>query len=136
MTKLLDEAMEVVRRLPSDDQDDIARAIMPLAGSDLPAPVVLSPEERELRRNTAHEVYCSAATGIGLDALLERIDEMIAIYPLSRVRLRVPQADGKVLALLDARARVLSRRYRNGFVEMEAQAPESVLREVQKFVRD
>lgn len=47
MTKLLDEAVEAVRRLPSDDQDDIARAIIQLAGSDLPAPVVLSPEERE-----------------------------------------------------------------------------------------
>ena len=47
MTKLLDEAVEVVRRLPSDEQDDIARAIMQLAGSDLHAPVVLSPEERE-----------------------------------------------------------------------------------------
>jgi hypothetical protein len=47
MTKLLDEAVEVVRRLPSDDQDDIARAIIQLAGSDLAAPVVLSPEERE-----------------------------------------------------------------------------------------
>jgi hypothetical protein len=46
MTKLLDEAVEAVRRLPSDDQDDIARAIMQLAGSDVPAPVVLSPEER------------------------------------------------------------------------------------------
>jgi hypothetical protein len=48
MTKLLEEAVEVVRRLPSDDQDDIARAIMQLAGSDLAAPVVLSPEEREV----------------------------------------------------------------------------------------
>ena len=47
MTKLLDEAVEVVRRLPSDDQDDIARAIMRLAGSDLAAPIVLSPEESE-----------------------------------------------------------------------------------------
>ena len=47
MTKLLDEAVEAVRRLPSDGQDDIARAIMQLAGSDLHAPVVLSPEERE-----------------------------------------------------------------------------------------
>ena len=47
MTEFLDEAMEAVRRLPSDDQDDIARAIMKLAGSDLPAPVVLSPEESE-----------------------------------------------------------------------------------------
>jgi hypothetical protein len=47
MTKLLDEALEAVRRLPSADQDDIARAIMQLAGSDPPRPVVLSPEERE-----------------------------------------------------------------------------------------
>jgi hypothetical protein len=47
MTKLLDEALEAVRRLPSDDQDDIARAIMQLAGVDLKSPVVLSPEERE-----------------------------------------------------------------------------------------
>ena len=47
MTKLLDEAFEAVRLLPSHDQDDIARAIMQLAGSDLPAPVSLSPEERE-----------------------------------------------------------------------------------------
>jgi hypothetical protein len=47
MTKLLDEALEAGRRLPSRDQDDIARAIMQLAGSDLPAPVSLSPEERE-----------------------------------------------------------------------------------------
>lgn len=47
MTKLLDEAVEAVRRLPSDDQDDIARAIIQLAGSELAAPVVLSSEERE-----------------------------------------------------------------------------------------
>jgi hypothetical protein len=47
MTKLLDEALEAVRRLPSRDQDDIARAIMQLAGSGPPAPIVLSPEERE-----------------------------------------------------------------------------------------
>ena len=47
MTKLLDEALEAVRRLPSHDQDDIARAILQLAGSGPSAPIVLSPEERE-----------------------------------------------------------------------------------------
>jgi hypothetical protein len=47
MTNRLDEAVEAVRRLPSEDQDDIARAIMQLAGSDFAAPIVLSPEERE-----------------------------------------------------------------------------------------
>jgi hypothetical protein len=46
-TKRLDEDVEAVRRLPSDDRDDIARTIMQLAGADLAAPVVLSPEERE-----------------------------------------------------------------------------------------
>jgi hypothetical protein len=48
MTKLLDEALEAVRRLSSDDQDDIARVIIQLAGSDLVAPLVLSSEEREV----------------------------------------------------------------------------------------
>src|SRR5579884_84431 len=47
MTKLLDEAFEAVRRLPSRDQDDIARAIMQLAGSELATPVSLSAEERQ-----------------------------------------------------------------------------------------
>jgi len=47
MTKLLDQAIAVARRLPPDDQDDIARAIMQLAGADEAAPVPLSPEEKE-----------------------------------------------------------------------------------------
>jgi hypothetical protein len=47
MTKLLDEALEAVRRLPSGEQDDIARVIMQLAGFDPPVPVILSPQERE-----------------------------------------------------------------------------------------
>jgi hypothetical protein len=47
MTKLLDEAFEAVRRLPSRDQDDIARAIMQLAGAEIATPVSLSPDERE-----------------------------------------------------------------------------------------
>jgi hypothetical protein len=47
MTKLLDEALEAVRQLPSHHQDDIARVVLQLAGSDLPVPVSLSPEERQ-----------------------------------------------------------------------------------------
>jgi hypothetical protein len=47
MTKLLDEAVEAVRRLPPHDQDDIARTMMQLAGSDLAVLVSRSPDERE-----------------------------------------------------------------------------------------
>jgi hypothetical protein len=34
MTKLLEQASEAVRRLPADSQDDIARTILHLAGSE------------------------------------------------------------------------------------------------------
>ena len=47
MTKLLDQAIAVARQLPPDDQDEIARAIMQLAGADEAPPVPLSPEEME-----------------------------------------------------------------------------------------
>ncbi|HEV3184880.1 MAG TPA: hypothetical protein VGZ49_08360 [Xanthobacteraceae bacterium] len=46
MTKLLDQAVEVVRGLPPDAQDDIARILLQLAASEDAVPVVLSPEER------------------------------------------------------------------------------------------
>ena len=47
MTKLLDQAIEAARRLPPGDQDDIARAIIQLAGADEAAPVPLTPDERD-----------------------------------------------------------------------------------------
>jgi hypothetical protein len=53
---------------------------------------------------------------------------------LSRVHLRVPQKEGKLLALLEARSRIFSRAYKDGLVEMEAEAPESVVRKVKGFV--
>jgi GTP-binding protein HflX len=79
-------------------------------------------------------LYVSAIEGTGLDRLLERIDAMIEEDPVSRVHLRVPQTEGKMLALLEARARIYSRAYRDGLVELEADAPESVVRKVKEFV--
>lgn len=46
MTKLFDQAVEAVRTLPPDTQDDIARIVLQLAGNDA-APEPLSAEERE-----------------------------------------------------------------------------------------
>jgi hypothetical protein len=46
MTKLLDQALEAVRDLPPDAQDDIARVVLQLAGADESSPVALLPEER------------------------------------------------------------------------------------------
>lgn len=47
MTKLLDRAVEAARNLPPDAQDDIARVVLRLTGTDDEAsPVALSAEER------------------------------------------------------------------------------------------
>jgi hypothetical protein len=43
MTKLLEKALEIVRRLPPDGQDDIARAMMTLAQEDAAAPEAIDP---------------------------------------------------------------------------------------------
>jgi hypothetical protein len=46
MTKLLDQPLEVARKLPSAAQDDIALAVLRLAGADDEAPVALTSEEK------------------------------------------------------------------------------------------
>jgi GTP-binding protein HflX len=85
-------------------------------------------------RESSRTVYVSAVEGTGLDTLLKRIDKMIEQDPLSRLHLRVPQKEGKTLALLEARARVYSRTYKDGAVELEVEAPESVVRRIREFV--
>jgi len=46
MTKLLDQAVEIARSLPSDAQDDIARVVLQLAGADDAPPAVLTNDDR------------------------------------------------------------------------------------------
>jgi hypothetical protein len=46
MTKLLDQALEAVRDLPPDVQDDIARIVLELAGNGEAVTVPLSADER------------------------------------------------------------------------------------------
>jgi hypothetical protein len=46
MTKLLDQALEVARSLPEDAQDDVARVVLQLLGSDESEPLALSVDER------------------------------------------------------------------------------------------
>ena len=97
---------------------------------------LLSEKKRESLRDSDNVVHVSAATGLGLDELLAAIDAHIEEDPVQRVRLRVPQSEGKVLATLDAKSVILSRNYRDGVVELEVRAPESVLRRIRDFVEN
>ncbi|MGA9260080.1 MAG: GTPase HflX [Candidatus Sulfotelmatobacter sp.] len=85
-------------------------------------------------RDDTNTVYVSAAEGTGLEKLLERIDTMIDEDRVSRVHLRVPQREGKTLAMLEAKARIYSREYKDGAVELEVEAGESVVRRVRVWV--
>jgi GTP-binding protein HflX len=88
---------------------------------------------RDALREDSNTVYVSAAEGTGLDRLLERIDAMIEEDQVSRVHLRVPQKEGKILAMLEAKARIYSRAYKDGAVLLDVEAPESVVRKVREW---
>ena len=95
---------------------------------------LLSAAEREALQDDASTVHVSALKGIGLTTLLERIDQMLVEDPIGRVRLKVPQSEGKLLSALEAHSRIFSRQYRDGLVELEADAPESLRRRLRAFV--
>jgi GTP-binding protein HflX len=95
---------------------------------------LLPASERDALRNTADTIHVSAAKGIGLTTLLDTIDERLAEDPICRVHLRVPQREGKALSLLEAQSRIYSRQYHDGVVELEAEAPESIVRRMRSFL--
>jgi len=74
MTKLLERAVEAARRLPPDEQDAIARAIMQLAGADDAPPAALTAEEREAIAKS------KAAAGRGEFATDEEVRAVWAKY--------------------------------------------------------
>ena len=84
--------------------------------------------------NTAKTIHVSAMKGTGLGELLTAIDKVIEEDPVRHVRLTIPVSDGKALSLLEARARILEREYKDEDVLIDVQAPESVLRRVKQYV--
>ena len=73
-------------------------------------------------------VAISATTGAGLDGLLAAIDGVLPGDPLVRTKLDLSAGDGATLAMLHEFGRVLSTRYENNRVVVEAEVPESLER--------
>jgi GTPase len=95
----------------------------------------LMPEvRRKTLRNGPSVAYVSAAKKMGLDELLTMIDDRLQVDAIRRMKIRVPQTEGRLLALIEARARVAKRAYRDSAVQMEVDAPESLARSLEKFV--
>jgi GTP-binding protein HflX len=92
----------------------------------------LAPEMLEglTNANGSRPVFVSALRGTGLDELLRRIDESLTADPIVDVRLLLPLGDGRTLAMLHARGRVLHSEVRDSQLWVEAQVPESLARQL------
>jgi len=95
---------------------------------------LLLPKQRESLRDDEQNVHVSAAKGIGLSTLLDRVDAVLEGDRPERVHMRIPQGEGKMLAQLQAGARIYSRQYQDGLVVLEAEAPASLLRRMRAWV--
>jgi GTPase len=82
----------------------------------------------------ADTAFASAITGAGLDELLKKIDAAMPVDLLLRLHLRLPLADGRSLAVVQGRGRVLRSEVREGSLELEAEIPESAARELREFI--
>ena len=126
--------------LSSEQDAQVTQVLKELEAGDKPRLQVknkidlLPSKQRDSLRDDSRTVHVSATKGIGLGTLLDRIDEVLSEDAPSRVRLRVPQKEGKALAMLEARSRIYSREYKDGAVEIEAEVPESLARKVREWV--
>jgi GTP-binding protein HflX len=94
---------------------------------------LLSAEQKMLLRKDESSIYVSALKGTGLEELAKKIDAALTEDPVVRMKLRVPQSEGKMLAQVESKTKVLSRAFRGEEVHLEVQGPQSYLRELEKF---
>jgi hypothetical protein len=74
MTKLLEQAIEAVRRLPADSQDDIARTILHLAGGEVEAEPVDPAHLAAVLEGLAQAKRREFATDDEVEAAFRRFD--------------------------------------------------------------
>ena len=103
---------------PGEDTASLAQRIL----GEVPGPVGLE------------AIAVSARTGAGFERLLTAIDHGLSMDPVALARFRIPAGEGLSIHLLHERAKVLASRYQDDWCEIEAEAPESVRRQLTRYV--
>lgn len=93
---------------------------------------LLTEEQRENLRQTG-VVLISARDGLGLSALLERIDAALLLDPIVEQVFLIPQDEGGVLAALEAGALLSNRKFAGNDVQLTAAGPLSLLSRYRRF---
>jgi predicted transcriptional regulator len=74
MTKLLEEAVETVRTLPPEVQDDLARILLQLAGKDPPVVQLSAEDEASFAESLAQADHGEFATDEQVRAIWAKYD--------------------------------------------------------------
>jgi len=135
---------DISSRHHAEQDAEVLKVLRDLGVGDRPRIHVLNktdrlPEEElnALKASNGHgraNVFTSALTGAGLDELLARIDSLMPVDPLVRLRLRIPVADGRDLSIVQARGHVLHSDLSDGHLLLDAELPQSTARRLAKFV--
>jgi len=88
----------------------------------------LQPDELTALAHNHGNILVSAKTGAGLDALLSKVDEMMPVDPLVHIHFSLPLNDGRALAMVHGAGRVLQSEVHDSRMDIEAELPESVVR--------
>jgi GTP-binding protein HflX len=137
---LLLHVSDATSPVANEQQRQVEQVLKELEAQSTPKIRVLNkidlvPEaQRACLKESRATVCISAARQIGIDQLLAAIDAHMEIDALRPMRIRVPQSQGKLLAQIEARARIVKRSYRDAAVEMELEAPESLARWLETYV--
>lgn len=102
----------------------------------------ISEEQKEtylsaLRNNNGggeHRAFVSARTGEGLPELLKQIDVVLPRDRMIGVSLHLPLSDGRLLAMVHERGRVLKSQATPDHIEVEAELPKELVDELKEYV--
>ena len=95
---------------------------------------LLSEEERAaLAAGNGRAIATSAKEHIGLEILMERMDEELVRDPLIEQRFQIPQSEGDVLAALEAGTVMREREYEGNLVRVTVAGPASLLGRYRRF---
>ncbi|HLJ76202.1 MAG TPA: GTPase HflX [Acidobacteriaceae bacterium] len=98
---------------------------------------LLTPEEMDVvaRESAGGAILVSAKEGVGIDALMERIDGELMQDPILEQHFQIPQSEGDALAALEGGAVVRQRKYEGNLVRMTVAGPASLLGRYRRFRR-
>jgi GTP-binding protein HflX len=129
--------IEVLKEIESDETPQIVVLNKVDALGDLAPEFKLNPAAlagRVVGDATLPAAIISARTGEGMHSLLELLDQRLSLDPVSPATFRFPVGEGSILHILHERSRVNSTEFGEEFCTVVADAPQSVQRQLQKYI--